>query len=150
MYLKGLIIKMQNYTINIKNLLFLTFIAIAIAYYIFLTPKIIIEIIEEQYVFIGIIFICAILFLYLKFKLKNLQIISYIPNTDIVQLKSTLIFFIIFQAVDFYYEDGFIGMISQWLIYWIFGVLAWLVTNNINLYKNFKFYKHESFEKYKL
>lgn len=141
---------MQNYTINIKILLILTLISIAIAYYIFLTPSTILEIIKDQYIFMGVIIVLIISFIYFRIKLKNLQLISYIPNTDVVPLKSTLIFFVIFQAVDFYYENGFIGMISQWFVYWIFGVLAWLVTNNINLYKNFKFYKHESFEDHKL
>jgi len=133
---------MQNYTINIKALLILTLISIAITYYIFLTPSVILEIVKDQYIFMGIGLVLIISFIYFKIKLKDLQLISYIPNTDVVPLKSTLIFFIIFQAVDFYYEDGFIGMISQWFIYWIFGVLAWIVTNNINLYKNFKFYQN--------
>ncbi|MEA2017885.1 MAG: hypothetical protein U9N59_05505 [Campylobacterota bacterium] len=141
---------MQNYTLNIKNLLILTLISISIVYYIFLTPTVILEIIKDQYIFIGIILILSISLLYFKIKLKNLQLISYIPNTDNVPLKSTLIFFVIFQAIDFYYEDGFIGMISQWLIYWIFGVLAWALTNNINLYKNFKFYKYETLEEHRL
>ena len=133
---------MQNYTINIKALLILTLISIAITYYIFLTPSVILEIVKDQYIFMGIGLVLIISFIYFKIKLKDLQLISYIPNTDVVPLKSTLIFFIIFQAVDYYYEDGFIGMISQWFIYWIFGVLAWIVTNNINLYKNFKFYQN--------
>ncbi len=141
---------MQNYTINIKALLILTLISIAITYYIFLTPSVILEIVKDQYIFMGIGLVLIISFIYFKIKLKDLQLISYIPNTDVVPLKSTLIFFIIFQAVDFYYEDGFIGMISQWFIYWIFGVLAWIVTNNINLYKNFKFYKYESIDEHRL
>ena len=135
---------MQNHTIHIKYLLSLTLVAIAIIYYMFLTPEVILEIIKEQYIFIAIILVFAFLLLYFKLKLKNLQIVSYIPNTNIVQLKSTLVFFVIFQVVDFYYEDGFIGMISQWFLYWIFGLLAWLLTNNINLYKNFSFYKNKN------
>lgn len=141
---------MQNYTIKIKNLLILTLIPIAIFYYIFLTPKVIVEIIKDQYIFMGIILILSISLLYFKIKLKNLQLISYIPNTDTVPLKSTIIFFVIFQTIDFYSEDGFIGMISQWFIYWVFGVLAWALTNNINLYKNFRFYKYETLEEHRL
>ena len=59
-------------------------------------------------------------------------------------------FFVIFQIVDFYFEDGFIGMISQWFVYWVFAIIAWLVTNNINFYKNFQFYKYESMSNKKL
>ena len=141
---------MQNHTINIKNLLILTLISIAVFYYIFLTPEVILAVIKDQYIFMGVILVLTISFLYFKIKLKNLQLISYIPNTNTVPLKSTLIFFAIFQAVDFYYEDGFIGMISQWFIYWVFGVLAWLLTNNINLYKNYRFYKYEAIDNNKL
>ena len=53
-------------------------------------------------------------------------------------LQSTIGFFLIFQVVDYYMEDGFIGMISQWFLYWIMGLIAVLLMESINYYKNFK------------
>lgn len=133
-----------NTTLSIKKLLIATFFAISITYYIFLTPDAILDIVKEEYIFISIAVLLFGVFIYYKIKLKEFTLISYIPNTNSVDLKTTIIFFLIFQAVDYYYEDGFIGMISQWFIYWVFGIIAWLVTNNINLYKNHYFYKYES------
>ena len=68
---------------------------------------------------------------------------EFIPNTNHVPIKSTLMFFLIFQVVDFYYEDGFIGMISQWVMYWSFSILAYFLTHNINFYKNYMAYKKQ-------
>lgn len=137
-------------TIAIKKLLTATFFTIAITYYIFLTPVVILEIIKEEYIFLAIALFLFIVFAYYKIKLKDFTLISYIPNINNVDLKTTLIFFLIFQAVDYYYEDGFIGMISQWFVYWVFAVIAWLLTNIINLYKNYYFYKYESMSNKKL
>ena len=39
---------------------------------------------------------------------------------------------------DYYNEGGFLGMISQWFVYWIMGVFAFLLVENINYYKNYK------------
>ena len=39
---------------------------------------------------------------------------------------------------DYYYEDGFRGMISQWFLYWIYGIIALLLIQAINYYKNYK------------
>ena len=115
-------------------------------YYTFLTHEQILEIIKSEYILISINIILLIALLYFKNKLKNLILLEFIPNTSAVALKSTILFFLIFQVVDFYYENGFIGMISQWFIYWLFGTLAILLTNNINYYKNYKFYKYESID----
>jgi len=139
-----------NTTLNIKKLLIVTFFGIAITYYILLTPEVIVKIVKEEYIFISIAFFLFLLFRYYTVKLKDFTLISYIPDINNVDLKTTMIFFLIFQAVDYYYEDGFIGLISQWFVYWIFGVIAWLVTNNINLYKNYHFYKYESMSNKKL
>jgi hypothetical protein len=35
-------------------------------------------------------------------------------------------------------EDGFIGMISQWFLYWVMGIIALLLMQIINYYKNYK------------
>lgn len=130
--------------VGIKRLLTASLIGIGIIYYIFLTPQRILEIVKEEYIFISVALCLSIVFIYFKIKLKDLTLISYIQNVNKVDIKTTLVFFLIFQIVDFYYEEGFIGMISQWFIYWIFAVIAWLVTNNINFYKNLQFYKNQS------
>lgn len=140
----------SNTTIGIKRLLTAALVGIASIYYIFLTPEIIVKIVTEEYIFLAIALCLFSLFTYFKIKLKNFTLITYIPNINQVDIKTTLVFFAIFQVVDFYYEEGFIGMISQWFIYWVFGVIAWLVTNNINFYKNYQFYKYESISEKKL
>lgn len=141
----------NNYkTINIKKLLIATLFAITITYYIFLTPEAILNIVKEEYIFLAISLVLFSVFTYYKVKLKDFTLISYVPNINNVDLKTTLVFFLIFQGVDYYYEDGFIGMISQWFTYWVFGVIAWLVTNIINFYKNHYFYKYESMSEKRL
>jgi len=140
----------NNTTIGIKRLLLTTLVGIATIYYIFLTPDAILKILKEEYIFLAVALCLFFVFSYYKIKLKNFTLISYIPNMNQVDIKTTLVFFIIFQVVDFYYEEGFIGMISQWFIYWVFAVIAWLVTNNINFYKNYQFYKYESMSNKKL
>lgn len=137
-------------TIGIKRLLTATLVGISIIYYIFLTPEAIFKIVKEEYIFLAIALCLFAIFTYYKIKLKNFTLISYIPNINTVDIKTTLVFFVIFQVVDFYYEEGFIGMISQWFVYWVFAVIAWLVTNNINFYKNLQFYKYESMSNKKL
>ena len=132
--------------INIKVLLAISLLMMSIIYYMFLTNLQIIEIVESEYILISINLILLISLIYFKNKLKNLTLLEFIQNTNSVTLKSTIFFFLIFQVVDFYYENGFIGMISQWFIYWLFGILAVLVTSNINYYKNYKFYKYESID----
>ncbi len=87
----------------------------------------------------GINVVLLISLLFFKNRLDSVSLIQFIPNTNTVALKSTIIFFLIFQVVDFYYENGFIGMISQWFIYWLFGTLAVLLTTNINYYKNYQY-----------
>ena len=134
----------NNMTIEIKKLLIATLVGIGITYYIFLTPEAILEIIKNEYIFLGITILLYSVFIYFKLKLKDCTLISYIPNINQVDIKTTFVFFAIFQIVDYYYEDGFMGMISQWFVYWIFAVIAWLVTNIINFYKNYQFYKYES------
>jgi hypothetical protein len=110
-------------------------------YTIFLPLNKIINLILDEYIIILLNIICIPILIYFKNKLNGFPIIQYIQNIDDVPLKSTVMFFLIFQVVDYYYEDGFIGMISLWIMYWIFGILIWQVTHIINYYKNYKFYK---------
>lgn len=128
--------------INSKLLLLITFICVFIVYWFLFPLEKIIELIKEQYILIIITSILAGIYLYLKHKLKDKLIYEFIPNTRYVSLKSSIVFFIVFEIVDYYSEDGFVGMISQWIVYWIFGVLGYFLINNINLYKNYKAYKN--------
>jgi len=111
-------------------------------YYIFLSQKEIFEIVKAEYILISINIVFMAVFLFFKNRLKDSEILEFLKDTNHVSLKSTLLFFLVFQAVDFYYENGFFGMISQWFMYWLFAILALLVTNNINYYKNYKHYNH--------
>jgi len=127
--------------INSKLLLLITFFVVSITYYFFIPFKQVIELIKEQYILIIITFILSGIYFYLKYKLKDKLLYEFIPNTKYVSIKSSILFFIIFEIVDYYSENGFIGMISQWVVYWIFGVLGYFLLNSINLYKNYKQYK---------
>jgi hypothetical protein len=134
--------------IRINLLLIFTFFALFGVYYIFLPMSKIVFLIKDQYILYIVNIILLGVFIYFKFKLKDLKIIDIIPNLNYISIKSSVGFFLIFQVVDYYYEDGFIGMISQWWSYWLFGVLAYFLTHNINLYKNMLYYKNY-YESYK-
>ena len=127
--------------INTKFLLIISLLAINIVYYFLFSSFKIFTLIVEEYIFIGITFLMWIIYRYFKFILNGKQLFEFIPNTNYIELKSTIIFFLIFEVVDFYMEDGLIGMISLWFSYWLFGVLAYLLTHNINFYKNYKAYQ---------
>ena len=77
--------------------------------------------------------------LFFKFKLWGLQRIDFLQNTP--TLKSTVGFFLVFQVIDYYYEKSIEGVVSLWFMYWIMGLIALLVLENINLYKNYKLLK---------
>jgi len=130
----------KSVNIDIRILLFLGILGIIANYSYFLSNEEIINIIKDEYILLGLLSILTISFVYFKIKLRNFETIEYFPNLHNVDLKMSLLMFVLFQVVDFYFEDGFIGMISQWFMYWIFGCLVWLATHNINFYKNLKIY----------
>mgnify|MGYP001049921741 CR=1 FL=1 len=119
------------------NIFIVTFIAMIAVYLFVLGENRTIEILREDYLYILGLVLLGLAFLYFKFKLKDYEIINFNKNSNI-SLKSTIIFFLIFQVVDYYSEGGFIGMISQWFIYWIMGIIALLLMETINYYKNYK------------
>ena len=122
-----------------RNLFISTFIAIICVYlYVFGQDKTI-EMIKEEYLLITALIVVSAIFIYFKYRLKGYEIIRFTQNN--LSLKSTIIFFLIFQIVDYISEDGFIGMISQWLLYWIMGLIALIFIELINYYKNFKILK---------
>lgn len=120
-----------------KNLFILTFVAIISIYlYVFGQDKTI-EMIKAEYLFILGLIPISLAFLFFKIKLKNFELIDFNKNNT-PSLKATLVFFLIFQVVDYISEDGFIGMISQWFIYWIMGLIALLLMKTISYYKNYQ------------
>ena len=77
------------------------------------------------------------IYLYFRVKLKDYEIIDFNKNTNL-SFKTTVILFMIFQVVDYIQQDGFIGMISQWFLYWIMGLITLVLMEIINFYKNYK------------
>lgn len=122
---------------NTRNLFILSFVAmISIYVYVFGQDKTI-EMIKAEYLFILGLIPLSLAFVFFKFKLKNYELRDFNQNNNI-SLKSTVVFFLIFQVVDYISYDGFIGMISQWILYWIMGLIALLLLENINYYRNYK------------
>ena len=129
--------------INTKFLLQTTAISIATVYYFVFPVNKIVNIIVNEYIMILLTILALIIYLYFKRKLSGKQLYEFIPNTNYVPIKSTLVFFVIFQVVDYIYEDGIIGVISLWFMYWIFGLFAYYLTHIINFYKNYQAYKKQ-------
>lgn len=115
----------------------LTFISIISIYLFVLGEDKTIEIIKNQYLFILSLVPLIGIYLYFRVKLKDYEIIDFNKNTNL-SFKTTIIFFMIFQVVDYVQQDGFIGMISQWFLYWIMGIIALLLMGIINYYKNYR------------
>ncbi len=126
---------------NTKNLFILSFIGILTTYYFILGIDKSIQLIKDEYLSIIALIVILISLLFFKLKLKGHQTIDFVQNNQF-SLKSTILFFLVFQVVDYYYEDGFIGMISQWFLYWIMGLIAITLMKTINCYRNYKYLKN--------
>ena len=129
--------------IDTKFLLQITAVAISIVYYSIFPVNKIVNIITNEYIMILLTLLSITVFLYFKSKLSNKQLFEFIPNTNYIPIKSTLFFFAFFQVIDYIYEDGIIGVISLWFMYWIFGLFAYYLTHIINFYKNYQAYKKQ-------
>ena len=123
---------------QIKYLFLFTLIGILTTYSIFLGSFKTFVLISNEYIFILLVLLLWFIGIYFKQKLKGVQIIDFHQNGNIT-LKTTILFFLFFQVIDYIYEDGFIGMISQWFIYWIMGLFAFMLISVINYYKNIKY-----------
>lgn len=126
--------------LNLPNPIYLfssTLIVIIAFYLYFLGEDKTIEIVKEEYLLLIALIPLFATLIYFKIKLKDYQLINF-NNNQGQTLKTTIMFFLVFQVVDYYYEDGFIGMISQWFLYWVMGVIAVLILEIINHYKNYK------------
>ena len=121
------------------NLFTVTFIVIIAVYLFVFGESKTIELIKTQYLYILGLIPLGLIFIYYRFKLKDYEIIDFNKNTK-NSFSTSVIFFVIFQIVDYIQEDGFIGMISQWFFYWVMGIIALFLMEIINYYKNYKVY----------
>ncbi len=121
------------------NLFTVTFIVIIAVYLFVFGESKTIELIKTQYLYILGLIPLGVIFLYYRFKLKDYEIIDFNKNAKF-SFSTSVIFFVIFQIVDYIQEDGFIGMISQWFFYWVMGIIALFLMEIINYYKNYKVY----------
>lgn len=121
------------------NLFTVTFIAIIVVYLFVFGESKTIELIKTQYLYILGLIPLGLIFIYYRFKLKDYEIIDFNKNAKF-SFTTSVIFFVIFQIVDYIQEDGFIGMISQWFFYWVMGIIALFLMEIINYYKNYKVY----------
>ncbi|XOB61048.1 hypothetical protein ACMC56_10575 [Campylobacterota bacterium DY0563] len=114
-----------------------TFIFIICIYLYLFGEQETLNIIKEEYISLSILFILIFVFLFFKLKLKNHEVKNILPSND-TSLKSTIVFFLIFEVMDYYEFDGFLGMASQWFFYWIMGVIFIILMPTINYYLNYK------------
>ncbi|APW66019.1 hypothetical protein LPB137_09215 [Poseidonibacter parvus] len=122
---------------NSRNLFIFTLLIIIATYLFIFGQDKTIELIKNEYLFVLALIPITLLLLYFKIKLKGKELIDFNKNSAI-SLKSTIMFFLIFQVIDYISEDGFIGMISLWFLYWVMGLIAYLLMETINYYKNYK------------
>ena len=126
--------------INSILLLLCTFIVITLSYYYIFDINEIISIIKEEYILGFFVILSFVLLSYLYFKLNKYDILPFIPKLGKVPILQSIVFFAIFEIVDYYYEDGIIGAIKLWYMYWLFGILSLNLMYVFNYYKNLKFY----------
>lgn len=123
------------------HLMFLfSLIAIFTSYTIFLNKITTIGVFIDELPFLAILFVVFLISLFYENSLKNYEIIDFQKDSS-MGFKNLVIFFLIFQVVDYFIEGGFIAMISLWFSYWIFGYIAFYVLKIINLHKNKKMIK---------
>ncbi len=127
--------------INIKFMFLLSFGVMVITYFIFLPFPSIINILLNEYIAIFVMIVLLIIYSIYKQKLANKVLYKFIDNLDQMPMRQTLIIFILFQCYDFYTEQSFVGIISLWFMYWIYGICANLIMNIINLHQNYNAYK---------
>lgn len=118
-------------------LFIVTLIVIIINYFSLFGVNKTFELIKNEYLFIIATFCLFVIMLYFKNKLQNYELIDFTKNSNL-SFKSTILIFLFCEIYDYYNEGGFLGMISQWFVYWIMGVFAFLLVENINYYKNYK------------
>jgi len=130
----------NDFYINAIILLLGSFIAICFTYYYLFSIEQIYTIIKEEYILGSFVILSIILHLISYLKLRKYDILPFIPKLGKVPFLQSIIFFSIFEVVDYFYEDGVIGAIKLWYMYLLFGILSLNLMYIFNYYKNFKFY----------
>ena len=130
----------NDWYINAKVILIISFTIISILYYFLFKYEEIITIIKDEFILSGFIILSFIIHLYMYLKVNKYDILPFIPKLGQVPIFQSLIFFTIFEIVDYFYEDGIIGAIKLWYTYWLFGILSLNIMYILNYYKNIKFY----------
>ena len=125
---------------QLTQLFLASFIAILVTYSIFLGKVKTIFLFLDATIYIFVAMGLLLPLLYYKRKLKTVEVIDFNKNSSLT-FQSTVLFFLFFQVIDYIYGDGFLGMISQWFFYWIMGLIAFIVINIMNYYKNIQYYK---------
>ncbi|HFU75500.1 MAG TPA: hypothetical protein ENK66_04565 [Arcobacter sp.] len=120
------------------HLLFLcSFIGIFLVYSFTLRTIDIVNIVFDQIYFLLALLIVFCISFYYKRKLKGYPILDFFKDST-MSFQNVILFFVVFEVIDYIFEDGFIGMISLWFSYWVFGYIAFMVFNIINYHKNYK------------
>jgi len=118
-----------------NKLLFSFTLLITLASYIYLLGEVrTIQLIVNEIIFVLLVFPLLLLYFYFKSKLKGYDV-EHLMNKQQLSFRTTLLLFLVLQAFDYYYEDGFIGMISQWFFYWILGLLSLLLIDTLHFYR---------------
>lgn len=118
-----------------NKLLFSFTLLLTLASYIYLLGEVrTIQLIVNEIIFILLLFPLLLFYFYFKSKLKGYDV-GHLMNKQQLSFRTTLLLFLILQGFDYYYEDGFIGMMSQWFFYWILGLLSLLLIDTIHFYR---------------
>ena len=125
---------------QVHLLFLLLLLGIFATYSIFFKKITTIGLVIDEIPTLGLLLIIAISSFLYKRKLKGYPIVDF-QKENSMSLKNLVLFFLVFQVIDYVSEDGFIGMISMWLSYWVFGYIAFFVLNIISYYKNIKLIK---------
>lgn len=128
--------KIKNYLENINVLMFISFLLMIGIYLLVFGKYKTINLILDEYLLVLVAIFLFFVNWKFKRKLISIEIIDFTKQSKI-SLKTTIGFFLIFQVIDYYYENGFIGMISQWFLYWIMGLITILLISIVNYYKNY-------------
>ncbi|WP_419769014.1 MAG: hypothetical protein ACNI3C_06525 [Candidatus Marinarcus sp.] len=100
-----------------------------------------IQLIVDEFWFILALFPFSLLLFYSKYKVKHYEVTIPVQT---MTFKTSVIFFLFFEVIDYFNQDGFEGMISQWFFYWIMGLLSLCLIETVT---NFKIYKLSQLKK---
>ena len=125
---------------QVHLLFLLLLLGIFATYSIFFKKITTIGLVIDEIPTLGLLLIIAISSFLYKRKLKGYPIVDF-QKENSMSLKNLVLFFLVFQVIDYVFEDGFDGMISMWFSYWVFGYIAFFVLNIMSYYKNLKLIK---------